>query len=217
MGSEIMLLANTAVGKARATSANSIIRLILASPAERVSGPSQSSANGEDSFLLRVSILSLSPQNMGPYLQVSSVLAVRTKNRSAKRKCGPTGQRTLSIVETYDRLVSSLTPISFCSRAMPLRDAAFTRSPFTCPSTWLGRDASFPAQSLGRKPLPFDDPAYLFELKYDGFRAPAVVEYGRCTLYSRNGHLFASLADLAARIRNAFMPRRLVMEERSSA
>jgi bifunctional non-homologous end joining protein LigD len=66
--------------------------------------------------------------------------------------------------------------------------------------------------TLGRKPRPFDDPAYLFELKYDGFRALAVVEYGRCTLYSRNGHPFASFADLAIRIGNALMPRSLVMD-----
>jgi len=65
---------------------------------------------------------------------------------------------------------------------------------------------------LGRKPLPFDDPAYLFELKYDGFRAFAVVEYGHCTLYSRNGHSFASFADLATRIGSALMPRSLVMD-----
>jgi len=65
---------------------------------------------------------------------------------------------------------------------------------------------------LGWKPLPFDDPGYLFELKYDGFRALAVVEYGRCTLYSRNGHSFASFRDLATRIGNALMPRSLVMD-----
>ena len=70
----------------------------------------------------------------------------------------------------------------------------------------------FQPMPLGRKPLPFDDPAYLFELKYDGFRALAVVEYGRCTLYSRNGHSFASFRDLATRIGNALMPRSLVMD-----
>jgi len=70
----------------------------------------------------------------------------------------------------------------------------------------------FQPMPLGRKPLPFDDPAYLFELKYDGFRALAVVEYGRCTLYSRNGHPFASFRDLATRIGNALMPRSLVMD-----
>src|SRR5215469_11496722 len=53
----------------------------------------------------------------------------------------------------------------------------------------------FQPMPLGRKPLPFDDPAYLFKLKYDGFRALAVVEYGRCTLYSRNGHSFASFPE----------------------
>jgi hypothetical protein len=58
----------------------------------------------------------------------------------------------------------------------------------------------FQPMPLGRKLLPFDGPAYLFELKYDGFRAIAVVEYGRCTLYSRNGHSFASFRDLATRI-----------------
>ena len=62
---------------------------------------------------------------------------------------------------------------------------------------------------LGWKPLPFDDPGYLLELNYDGFRA---LEYGRCTLYSRNGHSFASFRDLATRIGNALMPRSLVMD-----
>jgi len=40
---------------------------------------------------------------------------------------------------------------------------------------------------LGRKAEPFDHSEWIFELKYDGFRALAVVEYGRCTLYSHNG------------------------------
>ncbi len=65
---------------------------------------------------------------------------------------------------------------------------------------------------LGRKPRPFDHPEWLFELKYDGFRALAVVEMGNCTLYSRNGHPFASFADLAERIGNARMPRTVVMD-----
>jgi bifunctional non-homologous end joining protein LigD len=65
---------------------------------------------------------------------------------------------------------------------------------------------------LGRKPRPFDDPAYLFELKYDGFRSLAVVDYGKCTLYSRNGNPFSSFADLATRIGNALMPRSLVLD-----
>lgn len=56
---------------------------------------------------------------------------------------------------------------------------------------------------LGRRAEPFDHPEWLFELKYDGFRCLAVIEYGRCTLYSRNGYEFSSFADLALRIGNA--------------
>jgi hypothetical protein len=50
---------------------------------------------------------------------------------------------------------------------------------------------------LQSRPLPFDDPDFLCELKYDGFRALAVIENGRCQLISRNGNPFASFADLA--------------------
>jgi ATP-dependent DNA ligase len=54
---------------------------------------------------------------------------------------------------------------------------------------------------LGRKPAPFDHPEWIYELKYDGFRALAAVEYGRCALFSRNGHPFASFSELAILIR----------------
>jgi len=40
---------------------------------------------------------------------------------------------------------------------------------------------------LLKRPLPFDDPEWIFELKYDGFRALAVIERGRAQLLSRNG------------------------------
>jgi bifunctional non-homologous end joining protein LigD len=46
----------------------------------------------------------------------------------------------------------------------------------------------------------FDDPDYIFELKYDGFRALAVIEHGRAQLLSRNGHSFASFAELGKQI-----------------
>src|SRR5689334_614218 len=65
---------------------------------------------------------------------------------------------------------------------------------------------------LGRKPEPFDDPEWIYELKYDGFRALAVVEYGRCTLFSRNGRPFASFSELASRIGYALMPRSVVLD-----
>jgi ATP dependent DNA ligase domain len=50
------------------------------------------------------------------------------------------------------------------------------------------------------RPLPFDDANWLFELKYDGFRALAVMQNGNAQLVSRNGHRFASFADLAMHI-----------------
>ena len=37
---------------------------------------------------------------------------------------------------------------------------------------------------------PFDDPEWLFELKYDGFRAVAYIENGKCRLVSRNNNVF---------------------------
>jgi bifunctional non-homologous end joining protein LigD len=52
-----------------------------------------------------------------------------------------------------------------------------------------------------RKSEPFDDPEWLFDLKYDGFRALCYLEQGRCRLISRNGnpmHRFAGLGDQIA-------------------
>jgi len=43
---------------------------------------------------------------------------------------------------------------------------------------------------LQRRRDPFDDPDWLFELKYDGFRALAIMQSGRTQLVSRNGHPF---------------------------
>jgi bifunctional non-homologous end joining protein LigD len=54
---------------------------------------------------------------------------------------------------------------------------------------------------LSRKPAPFDHPEWIFELKYDGFRALAVIERGRTQLVSRNGHPFNSFSDLSKEIR----------------
>jgi len=53
---------------------------------------------------------------------------------------------------------------------------------------------------LRRRRDAFDHPDWLFELKYDGFRALAVVQPGRAQLISRNGHPFASYADLASAV-----------------
>ena len=50
----------------------------------------------------------------------------------------------------------------------------------------------FQPMPLQSRTLPFDDPSWVFELKYDGFRALAVIEHGRTQLIPRNGNPFAS-------------------------
>jgi bifunctional non-homologous end joining protein LigD len=54
-----------------------------------------------------------------------------------------------------------------------------------------------------RRPRPFNASDWLFELKYDGFRALAYVDYRGYRLVSRNGHGFASFAGLASSIANS--------------
>lgn len=53
---------------------------------------------------------------------------------------------------------------------------------------------------------PFDDARWLFELKWDGYRAIAVIEKGAVTLTSRNGkgllHQFGEMASLATAFRS---------------
>jgi len=53
---------------------------------------------------------------------------------------------------------------------------------------------------LSRRALPFDHPEWIFELKYDGFRAVAVIADGRCQLVSRNGNVFKSFDILASKL-----------------
>ena len=65
---------------------------------------------------------------------------------------------------------------------------------------------------LARSRAPFSAPGWLFELKYDGFRALAEIEYGRCRLISRNGNPFASFHELAKRIGSLFPQRRAVLD-----
>jgi bifunctional non-homologous end joining protein LigD len=50
---------------------------------------------------------------------------------------------------------------------------------------------------LQRRREGFDHPDWLFELKYDGFRALAIIQPGRTQLVSRNGHPFTSFTNLA--------------------
>jgi bifunctional non-homologous end joining protein LigD len=57
--------------------------------------------------------------------------------------------------------------------------------------------------SLQYQPMPlrtrksaFNHSDFIFEVKWDGFRALAVIEHGHTQLISRNGHRFSSFADL---------------------
>ncbi|MGH9515828.1 MAG: hypothetical protein ACRD3P_09160 [Terriglobales bacterium] len=53
---------------------------------------------------------------------------------------------------------------------------------------------------LLKRPSPFDHPDWIFESKYDGFRALAVLRDGGAQLISRNAHPFASFAELGKQI-----------------
>jgi len=51
---------------------------------------------------------------------------------------------------------------------------------------------------------PFDDPEWLFEFKYDGFRGLCYLAQGRCRFVSRNGNVlsrFATLGEQMAAVR----------------
>jgi bifunctional non-homologous end joining protein LigD len=58
----------------------------------------------------------------------------------------------------------------------------------------------FQPMPLRKKSHAFNHPEWLFELKYDGFRALARVRAGRCQLISRNGNPFASFSALTQAI-----------------
>jgi bifunctional non-homologous end joining protein LigD len=54
----------------------------------------------------------------------------------------------------------------------------------------------FQPMPLRRRKSAFNHSDFIFEVKWDGFRALAVIEHGRTQLFSRNGHRFASFATL---------------------
>jgi bifunctional non-homologous end joining protein LigD len=70
----------------------------------------------------------------------------------------------------------------------------------------------FQPMPLLKRTAPFDDDDWLFELKYDGFRALAVIERGRAQLLSRNGHPFASFSSLAESISDSLPNVRAVID-----
>jgi ATP-dependent DNA ligase len=54
----------------------------------------------------------------------------------------------------------------------------------------------FAPRPLDRARGPFTHADWLFEIKWDGFRALAYIENGRCRLVSRNGNEFRSFPAL---------------------
>ena len=51
---------------------------------------------------------------------------------------------------------------------------------------------------LVQRAEPFDDPSSIFVVKFDGFRALAYVEQGKCRLVSRKDNTYQSFTDLCA-------------------
>src|SRR5213594_1138095 len=70
----------------------------------------------------------------------------------------------------------------------------------------------FQPMPLLKRAAPFDDPDWIFKLKYDGFSAHAVIETGRAQLLSRNGHPFASFSALAESISDSLPHTRAVID-----
>lgn len=60
-------------------------------------------------------------------------------------------------------------------------------------------------------PAAFDDPAFLWEIKHDGFRGLAYIQRGRCRLFSRSGHQFKQFDELAAALARAVGKQRSVV------
>src|SRR5437667_11363307 len=70
----------------------------------------------------------------------------------------------------------------------------------------------FQPMPLLKRAAPFDDPNWIFELKYDGFRALTVIENGRAQLLSRTGHPFASFPALAESISDSLPNVRAIID-----
>jgi bifunctional non-homologous end joining protein LigD len=65
---------------------------------------------------------------------------------------------------------------------------------------------------LRRLRVPFDDAAWLYELKLDGFRALAHVDSGDARLVSRNGHRFRAFAPLCVALAAALDGRDAILD-----
>src|SRR5437867_2093123 len=59
---------------------------------------------------------------------------------------------------------------------------------------------TFRPMRLARRPERFDHPDWLYEIKFDGFRALAYIEDGHCRLVSRRRHEYKSFRELSTSI-----------------
>jgi bifunctional non-homologous end joining protein LigD len=62
------------------------------------------------------------------------------------------------------------------------------------------------------RPLPFDDPDWLFEPKFDGFRGVLYINEGSATFYSKRGLVFRRFSRLAADVRDALGVRNAILD-----
>jgi bifunctional non-homologous end joining protein LigD len=65
---------------------------------------------------------------------------------------------------------------------------------------------------LGRTPAPFSHPDWLFEVKWDGFRALAYSDSDGVRLVSRNGNTFKSFPELCSGLARELRGRRCVLD-----
>ena len=65
---------------------------------------------------------------------------------------------------------------------------------------------------LARRPEPFSHPDWVFEVKYDGFRALAYADPSGVRLISRNGNRFSSVSVLCAGIEYSLKARHAVLD-----
>src|SRR5689334_6429304 len=70
--------------------------------------------------------------------------------------------------------------------------------------------SQFSPMRLAVRREPFDHPDWLYELKFDGFRALAFIESGSCRLVSRNAHVYKSFPALCASL--AQLPREAILD-----
>ena len=71
---------------------------------------------------------------------------------------------------------------------------------------------AFAPMPLRRVREPFDDPAWCYAVKLDGFRTVAHVDRGECHLISRNGHTFRSWPTLCTAVAKSLRAENAVLD-----